>query len=334
MKSLIVYGPKGCGKTTHAQELLSRHGLCKVVEVESEKRKRNLRPEAKGVLYLTCYAETAHLDGQRFGIRVMSFEDAMRTISEPEGVEFTGVKPAYKVDWSTIDQAYINSLQKPHDRGLYEQQFQLQPSPTFLAFDQFVGAMARKLEKHRMEKGDGWRNASIEALQGLLAAELAKANMDPVDVANYAMMVWAHGMAGTEGGRQVQFNPALAAPYGRTFKVDVCPECLGGLVHEEGCPRAVDLYKNVADGVLHKTGPGLAVATGRELDYYGRKIGLPRSVDREHEGVETDDSYRERIQREEISLGAKINAGCDKAMKGWRCTRAYGHTGPCAMKQL
>lgn len=259
MKSLIVYGPKGCGKTTHAKELLRRHGLRRAVEVESEPRKRNLRPQEEGVLYLTNDEQTAHHDGQRFGIRVMSFEDAMRTISEPEGVEFTGVNRT-KHDWAELARTYAEGCGRPFSPGEFERQYQQQPSPTFQAFDQFAGAMARKLEKHRMLKGDGWQRASLETLQNLLAAELDKPQIDMVDVANYAMMLW--GLTNTHPGyveRKVQFNPAFAAPYGGRYNKEAphdvytataeavlrqsqtrCPECLGGSVHEENCPRATD----------------------------------------------------------------------------------------------
>jgi hypothetical protein len=283
MKSLIVYGPKGCGKTTHAEELMTRHGLLRVCELDNTlgaaARHGLLDKNPDSVLYLTCSTqENAELDGRRFGLRVMSYENAMRTVSEPDGVEFTGVNRP-KFNWENLTGEYLKNLQKPHDRTLYEHQFQQQPSPTFQAFDRFAGAMARKLEKHRMEKGDGWQTASLETLQNLLAAELVKPQIDMVDVANYAMMLW--GLTNIQPGyveRKVQFNPVFAAPYGGRYSKEA----------------QQDVYKAAAEDMVRQSTVeipvGLGLACGQELDFYGRKADIPRQAG------EADEDYRLRLQ--------------------------------------
>lgn len=95
MKSLIVYGPQGCGKTTHAEELMRNHHLTSVVELDSVPANQSIRKVAEGVLYLTCDQRLAIDHAERFGLRVMSFEHAMRTITVKEtgGIVFNGVQP-------------------------------------------------------------------------------------------------------------------------------------------------------------------------------------------------------------------------------------------------
>jgi hypothetical protein len=253
MKSLIVYGPKGCGKTTRAAELVTRHGLKHVCELDNfitrTALQDTLRRDAEGFLFLTSGAqEAAEGQAKHFGLRVMSYETAMRTITVDGVYEFNGVvKPlAYKIDWKEVEKVYAELVTGPNIREQFEQQFQQTPSPTFQALNEFTGAMARKLEKHRMEKGDRWQTAPLARLQDLFNEELTKPNPDMVDIANYAMMIW--GLTNIQpghGGRKTGFSPLHAAPY-------------------------------------------------------------------------------------DVELGSKINAGCDAAPEGWKCTRAYGHTGPCA----
>ena len=51
MKSLIVYGPRGCGKTTHAAKIASYYGLTTIVDPWD-----GASFEAEGHLYLTNIA--------------------------------------------------------------------------------------------------------------------------------------------------------------------------------------------------------------------------------------------------------------------------------------
>ena len=57
--------------------------------------------------------------------------------------------------------------------------------------ERFAVAMTAKLAKKRAEGAGGWNRpheCSMERLQKLLAASVAKG--DPVDIANFAMMIW------------------------------------------------------------------------------------------------------------------------------------------------
>ena len=73
MKSVIVHGPQGCGKTLHAPQLLKHFGLRAVVDEFDAVRTLDIKFE--GVLYLTHRAPTYAL-----GLRVVSFADAMQQI--------------------------------------------------------------------------------------------------------------------------------------------------------------------------------------------------------------------------------------------------------------
>lgn len=73
MKSVIVHGPQGCGKTLHAPQLLKHFGLRAAVDEFDAMRTRDIKPE--GMLYLTHSAPRNPL-----GLRVVSFADAMQQI--------------------------------------------------------------------------------------------------------------------------------------------------------------------------------------------------------------------------------------------------------------
>lgn len=60
-KSVIVYGPQGCGKTRHAKGIAAHFGLTKVVEAD-ELVARSEKFDKAGTLYFTCMtrAEIEH----------------------------------------------------------------------------------------------------------------------------------------------------------------------------------------------------------------------------------------------------------------------------------
>ncbi|MCL4526486.1 MAG: hypothetical protein M1492_08325 [Gammaproteobacteria bacterium] len=61
-----------------------------------------------------------------------------------------------------------------------------------IAIDAFTAAMKAKMRRSREEKGrGGWQTASAAHLTYLLVEHLAKG--DPVDVANFAMMLHQNG---------------------------------------------------------------------------------------------------------------------------------------------
>jgi hypothetical protein len=66
--------------------------------------------------------------------------------------------------------------------------------PDALAIDAFAEAMKAKMRRSREEKGrDGWQTASSAHLTYLLVEHLEKG--DPVDVANFAMMLHQNGQS-------------------------------------------------------------------------------------------------------------------------------------------
>lgn len=60
-----------------------------------------------------------------------------------------------------------------------------------VAVDQFATAMKAKLMLARAKGRHGWETCAIEILQESLMYHVAKG--DPVDVGNFAMMVWSRG---------------------------------------------------------------------------------------------------------------------------------------------
>lgn len=60
-----------------------------------------------------------------------------------------------------------------------------------LAIDNFVGAMRAKMAASRGKGRSGWLQCPVERLQAMLNEHLKKG--DPVDVANFAMMLWNRG---------------------------------------------------------------------------------------------------------------------------------------------
>lgn len=79
MKSVIVHGPQGCGKSLNAEKLRKHFRLSHVVEEFESLRANEIRVD--GTLYLasinpeqTCRAAAV----RALGIRVVAFKDAMQ----------------------------------------------------------------------------------------------------------------------------------------------------------------------------------------------------------------------------------------------------------------
>ena len=77
-KTVIVYGPQGCGKTLNAERLRKYFGCTLVVEMD-EQRRRQLHD---GALHLTCEdPATLRAIGWRIdGVKTFSYEEASRFI--------------------------------------------------------------------------------------------------------------------------------------------------------------------------------------------------------------------------------------------------------------
>lgn len=68
------------------------------------------------------------------------------------------------------------------------------PHPDDAAVDRFAATMKWKLAKKRAEGRGGWDNpavCSIDDLARMLVTHVAKS--DPIDIANFAMMLWNRG---------------------------------------------------------------------------------------------------------------------------------------------
>ncbi len=70
-KSLIIYGPQGCGKTRNGEYLASFFGLQRVVEMDELHGQVTAK---EGTLFLTCNYPTPK---KMEGMEVMLFSDAM-----------------------------------------------------------------------------------------------------------------------------------------------------------------------------------------------------------------------------------------------------------------
>jgi MoxR-like ATPase len=80
MKSVIVYGPQGCGKTRNADALKKHFALKQVVEEFECLRKSEIAPE--DTLYLSnCHPDHPAMSrAHMHGIRMVAFDVAMRRI--------------------------------------------------------------------------------------------------------------------------------------------------------------------------------------------------------------------------------------------------------------
>lgn len=81
-QSVVLYGPKGCGKTTNAARIAKALNLRRVVELDEvrncPKRQRAL-PEF-GVLLITNCLHSVHVDFRR-----LSYDHAMAAVAMAEG---------------------------------------------------------------------------------------------------------------------------------------------------------------------------------------------------------------------------------------------------------
>ena len=80
MKSVIVHGPQGCGKTRNAEALKKHFRLSHIVE-EFEMLRRANELRAEDTLYLAKIDPKQTCRGpviKELGIRVVAFKDAMR----------------------------------------------------------------------------------------------------------------------------------------------------------------------------------------------------------------------------------------------------------------
>lgn len=71
IRSMIIYGPAGCGKTRNAERLMEHFGLTRIVDREATSI------DAYGTLYLM---QTPPPLGKRNGARCRSFAQAMESV--------------------------------------------------------------------------------------------------------------------------------------------------------------------------------------------------------------------------------------------------------------
>lgn len=76
-KSLVVYGPKACGKTTNGAMLAKKFGLEAVVELEDNRATSQAAP-LPPTLYLTYDERTAKRFAAAHEFDVMTFDAAMQ----------------------------------------------------------------------------------------------------------------------------------------------------------------------------------------------------------------------------------------------------------------
>lgn len=84
MPSVIVHGPQGCGKSTHAEKLRQAFGCAKTCDDADPSVYRRLMQEpskfkAASTLYLTHAPPPDGCDGRR----VLAFDEAMRLAKLP-----------------------------------------------------------------------------------------------------------------------------------------------------------------------------------------------------------------------------------------------------------
>ncbi len=77
-KSIIVYGPQGCGKTRNAARIAKHFGLVKIIDggLDANNSLRRQSPQADGVLYLTCEP----IPNKMSSVRVVQFSDVAKEI--------------------------------------------------------------------------------------------------------------------------------------------------------------------------------------------------------------------------------------------------------------
>jgi hypothetical protein len=75
-KSVIVYGPQGCGKTRNAERIRKHFGLERIVDDFCG----IIGPAFdKGILYLTCFDDPGY---KKIGLRMISFAEVAQQIND------------------------------------------------------------------------------------------------------------------------------------------------------------------------------------------------------------------------------------------------------------
>ncbi len=74
-KSIVVYGPKGCGKTRNAKAIAKAFGLGDIVD-DWEPRTPVLKRQSVNTLFLTNVAPY----GSEFSRRIYTFDEAMARV--------------------------------------------------------------------------------------------------------------------------------------------------------------------------------------------------------------------------------------------------------------
>lgn len=72
-RAVIIYGPQGCGKTTHAEKLARHFGKQQVIEAD-DWRQPTFPDDA---LVLTNSAKLAYTHSERHGASVYEFSEAL-----------------------------------------------------------------------------------------------------------------------------------------------------------------------------------------------------------------------------------------------------------------
>lgn len=118
----------------------------------------------------------------------------------------------------------INGLIAALDAAPEAARVRVDAHPDDIAVDRFAAAMKEKLANKRAQGYGGWddkEKCSAERLQKLLIDHLAKG--DPVDIGNFAMMLWNRG-------EPVKPAPVEREPFAWTYDVDglgeVVKDCL------------------------------------------------------------------------------------------------------------
>lgn len=117
--------------------------------------------------------------------------------------------------------------------------------PDDLAVDRFAAAMKAKMAKQRTKGYGGWDDPECpaERLQRMLAEHLAKG--DPIDVGNFAMMLWARGESTATQPAAESVAEACCGQYETCAKA--CTPKGRALEHREAAAQALECKIDSAD---------------------------------------------------------------------------------------